>query len=156
MQDYVQLLRLLLAMATATLINGCSHQKNWEFREVISAQYGSRQLFYHPESCLNGIGLELLQGPFGIVGYAEVTVCTIPPLSRNPSQAQLIVEIQQERISYESLLMEGGQRLLLPQEATDKILDSLRNHLPVTLYLKGYISHLDPADYSKSVAKFLD
>lgn len=155
MRGYVLLQRLLLVMATAILINGCSHPRRWEFREVLSKQYNSRQLSYHPESSLNGIGLELLEGPFGTVGYVEVTVRTIPPIAANTNQALLILKIENEPFTYESTLMEGGQRLLLPQDAIEKIIECLRLDQPFTLYLNGYISKFNPVDYSKTVAKFI-
>ncbi len=138
------------------LCAACSTPNQWTYRHVPSSTktLQSRQLQYLPSSPLVGVGIELLNGNFGTIGYLNVTCCSIPPLKGNPQKAVIILQIEENSFAYQAERMEGGQRLRLPDEATEKLIATLEKEIPVTVVLDGYLSQVSPGNFSKVIKKF--
>jgi len=141
----------LLLLSTA-----CSSQKDWNYQEVVSksSQFDSALLQYHSANELTGVGVELIKGSFGTLGYLNVVARQIPPLPDNPETAIVVFEIDDEKIPYKAERMKGGQRLLLPDEATEKLIATLKSNQTITIYLNGYMTKLEQSNFSKCLKKF--
>lgn len=136
---------------------GCARQNNWSYREVIShsPQFDSFQLQHLPEKDLSGIGVELLKGSFGTYCYLTVNCCQIPPFRQDPTSALLVLQINEQTYPYKTERMEGGQKVKLPDEATQKLLEALGEGNAVTVYLEGFMEEIQPRNFFKFSKKFI-
>lgn len=148
-------MRTVLLLCTL-LLTACSQKGGWSYQEVISnsGQFDSVHLHFPPENELTGIGVEFLKGSFGTIGYAYVVNRTIPSLPKEEDYAIFVIQIDEETFPYKAQKMEGGQRLSLPKEAVEKLLASLTDEQPVTIYLNGYMSKLSSSNFAKNAEKF--
>lgn len=121
-------------------ISACSPQKNWIYREVSSKlpEFESSYLQLPPQNELTGIGVEILSCVTGTTAYLNVISRQIPPFQGNPAEAIVVFQIGDEKIPYKAHRMEGGQRLLLPHEATEKLIKVLSQDKTLKIYLDGY------------------
>lgn len=138
------------------LLTACTTPKKWTYSEVVSKtpQFSSTLLQYEPDDEQIGVGVELLKGSFGIVGYLNVQTCKIPSLPDEPNASLVVFAIEDEKIPYKAERMEGGQKLRLPDAAIEKLICALQNSQSVTIYLDGYMSVLETSNFSKASKKF--
>ena len=132
------------------LLAACTQEKSWTYQEVKASapQFHSQSLSFS-SNAINGIGVEILQGSFGIVGYLNVTSCTIPSIPDAPDQAIISLQAGEEQLVYRGKKMEGSQRVRLPEEALSYLISSLQNNHSVTIYLDGYSTEVTPKKFKK-------
>jgi hypothetical protein len=133
------------------LFAACSSHKEWTYREVVSSnpEFNSCLLRYQTKNEIIGIGVELLKGSFGTLGYLNVCSRQIPHLPETPNQSIVVFVIGDEKFPYKAERMEGGQKLLLPEDAKEKLIASLQDNKTVTIYLDGFMSTLEPSNFPK-------
>jgi hypothetical protein len=131
------------------LLGSCCQQKGWIYREVISdfPQFDSAQLMHVPENKFNGIEVELLTGEFGTLGFLNVYCGQIP-------SGTLILQIGGCNYPYTGIVMEGGQRLLLPDAAIQTIIQSLLSGQTIRVCLEGFWTELCPENFSRRYCRF--
>lgn len=79
--------------------------------------------------------------------YLEVHSQTIPPYRSNPKEALVKVTTGQKTIHGVAHRHQGGQRVTLPQDLQDMIVQHLLEGSPVKLELIGYSTLLQPSDF---------
>ncbi len=88
------------------------------------------------------------------MGYVQIETGKIPPLANAPGYAAALLQIDGENIPFRAPLMEGGQKALLPETISHRILETLNEDTAVTLLLEGHASTFTPDNFSSSYAKF--
>jgi hypothetical protein len=148
---------LFILLLILTLFCSCNSIKPWAFKEVVSnnPQFNSTLLTYQSDDELMGVGVEILKGIFGTFGYLNVHSRQIPSLPDAPSKSIVVLLIDEKKFPYNADRMEGGQKLLLPQEATAQLTSSLLNNQSVTIYLDGFKSTLEPTNFANMYKKIL-
>ena len=111
------------------------------------------ELAYESDVKLSGMRLQMLKTESGIesllgIFFSEFTVdenfCTTIYLKSGDS-----------KYVYKAHCMEGRQRCVLPQEATEQICSHLQSGQEVALYTKRSILRLEPKDFEKYYKKLL-
>jgi hypothetical protein len=130
-QKYKNRFLALILLFCIFFLAGCQ-QKGWIYRKVVSdsPQFNSAQWKHVTEHAFNGIEVQFLKGDFGTLGFLNV-------YSRRIPSGALIIQIESASYPFTGIVMEGGQRLLLPDEATETILQALRSGQKVWIYLDG-------------------
>lgn len=138
-------LSLLLSFVFLT---GCT-QKGWIYKQVVSEcpQFNSAQLTHVPESNFSGIEVQFLTGAFGTLGFLNIYANQI--LSN-----EVTLQIEEARYFYTALVMKGCMRLLLPNEATQAMIEALLAGQIVTVQLDGFCTQLRPENFSKKYKRF--
>jgi hypothetical protein len=129
----------IMAGLVFALLAGCCQQKGWVFQKVISdyPQFDSAQLIYVPDNRFSGVAVQLLQGEFGTVGFLNA-------YSRMLVSNRVVIQVGECFYSYLGTLLEGGQKLLLPQEATVLLVQTLLSGQKSIVYLDGFSTELCP------------
>ncbi len=129
------------------LLPACSSHKEWNASQVVSRSkpFNSAQLQYTSDNELQGVGVELLKGAFGTLGYLNVSARQIPTLPEAPEMSIVVLVIEGEKFPYHANRMEGGQKLLLPSEATEKLISTLESNQAVSIHLDGFMTKLEPS-----------
>lgn len=136
-------------------LSSCVKNQEWTYQDVKSSrpEFKSFHLDYSIAS-INGIGVELLRGDFGVIGYLSVNSNQIQSTPDDPSKAEVVFQVENDQLLYRATKMLGGQRVKLSQEAVDKLLTLLGEGKNVNIYLKGYSAKITPNKFSKQFKKF--
>lgn len=126
------------------LLTACSTPQAWTTAAVVTKkhQFDSTRVKLDSKNTLTGIGVEFLQGNFGTIGYLTVAARSIPPFQGDEERAIVVMAIGEEKLPFEAHRLRGGQKLRLPDEATEKLLTHLRDGEEITLYLEGFMERL--------------
>ncbi len=131
------------------LLSSCYKPSPWAFRQIRSEEtsFNSTKLTYASCDSVNEIDLEFLHHQDLVRAYLNVHSRPVPPSNEDPKGALVIIKAGTEEWRFMAYRLEGGQRLLLPQEATDLLVDLLKNLKKVTLSMSGYRTTIDPEDF---------
>lgn len=141
------------------ILTGCRSQTPWTTDRISSGQskFNSTKLAYTAEDPINGLDLEFLKIQDTLYAYLNVHSVPIPPLKKGEGNgiqySAVYITIGPEKHRFEAIRREGGQRLLLPNDAADLILSSLKKELPVGIAVSGYSSLVTPSDFAKQYKK---
>ena len=109
-------------------------------------------------SCLtrdkvNGVGVEMVYAKNSLRTYLEVHSQSIPPYRGNEQEALVILKTATQVIRTVASRHAGGQRLLLPSDSQQILIDNLLEGESVTIELQGYRQTLSPDHFSNKFSK---
>ena len=132
------------------VLGGCSASSEWQVSHQKGSQKGfnSSRLSYPVHDKVNGVGVEMVYVKNNLKTYLEVHSQTIPPYKNNSKEALVKMTTKDQIIHGIAHRHEGGQRVTLPADLQEILVDSLRNGFPVTLELIGYSTTLEPRDFA--------
>jgi len=144
-----------LVLLALLLLSGCRSDTSWTVDHVASgrSRFNSTKLTYTAADPINGLDLEFLKTREHLYVYLNVHSVPIPPLKTDPHHSFVYITVDTERHRFEAVRREGGQRLLLPEDAINLIISSLNQQLPVEIAVSGYSSLISPSDFSKKYKK---
>jgi hypothetical protein len=127
----------------------CQQSKSWEVSHVNagSKEGGSARLSYPVRDTVNDIGIEMICAQGLVNTYLEVHSQTVPAYQGNPKEALVIMKIEGKTFQGIASRHEGGQRISLPPQLHQLLIESLQLHQPVTIMLEGYFITLEPKEF---------
>ncbi len=136
--------------------SSCSSSSPWVYRKVVAdcPTYSSALLYHPPCNQFTGIEVQFLRGKFGRQGYLNVYSRCVPPLTNDPNRAAVVLQIGEQHYRYSAFRMKGEQRLLLPREATDQMIEALLAGLSITIYLEGFSTEICPKNFPSLYRQF--
>jgi hypothetical protein len=112
---------------TLTLISCSQPNRNWQREDVFShdPNYASSHLSLPPDSDQDSLQVKLVQTKSGMNMYVD----SIGKKLHIKPEAKVCLEIQTENSKeiIEGDCLEGGQRIVLPEDAKQKIIEKLLN-----------------------------
>ncbi|MEZ5315657.1 MAG: hypothetical protein R3E91_05585 [Chlamydiales bacterium] len=137
------------------LLPACIAHKEWSYSQTSSThrQWNSHRILHRTKDPINGINVELLKGAFGTVVYLTISAHPIPLSLDGSNQVPVVFLIEQKIFSYKATRMRGGQKFLLSEEATEKLISSLENHQNIHIYLDRYQTDLLSSNFFKLYKK---
>lgn len=105
--------------------------------------FHSIRLFYDSQDPFCQVELELVQSASGLRMYIDTFA---RPLSFG-NVYPITLTIEEEAQMYTAELLEGGQRLLLPDAARDAIIDAMLNEQSVQMTVGPYQAAIQPAKF---------
>lgn len=139
----------------ALFLFSCSKPSHWSSDQIHSGviDCNSTKLSYFSKDPLHGIDLELIQTTESLKVYLNIHSIPIPPFRENPKAASVKIKIHSKVLICQAYRFEGGQRLLLPDEIADMLIETLKNGHEVTLSLPGYSSVIHVEDFTSKFDK---
>ncbi|HUD00839.1 MAG TPA: hypothetical protein VMR37_00770 [Rhabdochlamydiaceae bacterium] len=133
------------------ILCACESNKSWEVSHVQSDKKDnhSSRLSYPVGDIVNGIGIEMICAQGLVNTYLEVHAQHIPPYQGNSKEALVILKIEGKTFQGIADRHEGGQRLSMPPQLHQLLIESLQLGRPVTILLEGYFTTLDPKEFSE-------
>jgi hypothetical protein len=131
--------RKIICSFILLLLSGCSENRSWIYQKVVSdfPQFKSSLQTSRIENEFTSFEVQFLKGRFGIVGffnlYTQMTCCS-----------HFTLVIQEKSFSFDGIVMAGGQRLLLPADATTTILEALNQCCLVAITWDRFYAVLTP------------
>ncbi len=148
----IVLLKLLILGA----LTSCASKGHWKHSHMSTgtSEFSSSKLSYMFPDPNNSIQLEIFRTEKHYRGYLSVQSHPIVPSQNDPQKALVYFQIQEESFSFLATRHQGGHRVLLPEEALEKILEALLQNVEVTLETSGYRTKINPEGFSSNYTKF--
>lgn len=144
--------RALFALCLTFLLSCSSptcHQ--WEIQEILTTSpcFNGGRLLLAPNSDYSHLELELLRNRSGIRFYINLLFLYAPPWQEDSTHTclEIIFEDQEPWVVY-PYLFEGRQRLLLPGEVADTLVQALLDGYSFTLQIGRYKIEVVPDHFS--------
>lgn len=134
--------KILLVLA----LFGCATSSPWNVSYLQGA--GSSRLSSPAHDRVNGVGVEMVYTQNSLRTYLEVHSQTIPPYHGNDKEAIITLKTTDQTFHAIAHRHAGGQRLLLPADLQQILIDNLLSNQPVTIELQGYRETLSPEHFS--------
>ncbi len=133
-------------------LSSCTSSPQWYLAKTITCDpcFNSGRMYFASESCNRGLELEIDQGLSGLRMYINVSSFEVPPISDTCAKAKVAISICGEETLALADIFQGGQRLLLPDDARDLIIESLQEGNTVTLKTGRYCAEIPPAHFAKA------
>lgn len=139
MKGMMHLQRALWALCLLYLSSCSETCQQWTLAEALTCHpcYNSGRMYLLPESDCHHLELELDRGRSGIRMYLNLLLLPAQPYPGDPNRttAQLIVD--GEVSTFYPYCFSGGQRLLIPEEITQAIIENLSEG-EISLVKVGY------------------
>jgi hypothetical protein len=147
----------IFSLLLPLLLLSCSKQSHWAFDQVHSdkKEFRSTKLTYCSRDPIYGIDLEFLNTEEHLRAYFNIHSIPIPPHKGDPKTTLLTMEIKGETLQWTAYRLAGGQRFLLPEEATAALISALKNRNEVLVTLTGYRTLFRPEDFASQFEKLL-
>ena len=144
---------LLLLLCCAS----CKSNNSWTFDRVESgsSNFNSTRMTFPSPDPINGIDVELLRTSNRLYAYLNVHSLPIPQLNNHPKHAFVYFLIGEEKHRFEALCREGGQRLLLPDEATTLLISAMQKQQTIDIKVSGYAAQVTPSGFSTYYSKMV-
>jgi len=142
-----------LLFLVALLFFGCSSShRQWTSDQPFRSftRSNSQRIFLKPVDPYRGLEIELVRGSYGIRVYVNALCFCFPPLKDNPKKAVLQLFMNGEWEEGEATLFEGGQRLLLPVEMKEKMVEALSRGETVQLKIGRFSEQIVPTHFLPS------
>lgn len=129
--------RALLALCLIFLWS-CSTPtcRQWEIQEIVTKRpcFNGGRLLLEPDSNLSTMELELVRNRSGVRFYINLLLLQAPSCKEDSTCArvEVLFENQEPWLIYPYLL-EGGQRLLIPDEVAKQLIQALSDQCSFTL-----------------------
>lgn len=144
-------LQFVRAAFIAVLCLGCSRSDSWKVSHIQSGstEFSSSRLSYHTKDLVNGIDAEFLSVEDSCHLYLHVHSHPIRPYKGDAKKALVQIKTPGETKNFIAHRHEGGQRLLLSEEAKDYIVKALHEGENVVVSTSGYSSTLTAESFDK-------
>lgn len=142
------------------LLSGCSKPcPKWQFETANSSEpvFCVGTLSLKPENIFREVGIEIsCHSTMGPKVYLNLYGCPIPTLQANNHLARVILKIDtSDDLIADAFVFKGNQRLLLSDEASEKLIQALLSKQSVTISLGNYSSEVTPIGFEKNYCKLL-
>lgn len=151
--------RAAIALCLISLFScSLSPCRQWQIQEVLAKYpcFNGGRLTLASDSDCSYLEVELIRNRSGIRFYINILFLQAQPLQDNPSHTRLeiVFEGQDPWVVY-PYLMEGGQRLLLPGEIADPLIQALLDDCCFTIRMGRNQVNVISDNFSLLYQKFL-
>lgn len=122
--------------------------------ERCPSRYASAVLHIPTPNNHDGIELEMVGTKGRTDLYLNTLYSSLDPNGHSPGSSEVVVEIDGLAYTYEGRLLAGGQKVILPQEATDQIVESLRLNRSVKVCAGIHRCAIPSKGFSENYRKF--
>jgi hypothetical protein len=135
--------------ALLVFLTNCSSSSPWNLSYLKGSQqaFDSVRLSYPVHDVVNQVAIEMIYANNSLRTYLVVYSHPIPPYLGNPQEA--VVTLKTEAKVYRAIAYrhQGGQRIGLPSDLQQTLIDALLNENSVTLELQKYSTTLHPKQF---------
>jgi hypothetical protein len=132
--------------------------QRWQIEKVSASSrcFNSGRLYLTPQDDFSGLELEITRGESGVRMYINVFSIEIKPETLTQNTAFVEVKRNDEKQVFQAFLYQGGQRLLLPSQARDYIIDALYCNETIIITTDRYQSEITPNNFSEAYCILLN
>ena len=126
--------------------------RQWECDEAVTCSrcYDSVRLLISCDNPFNGIGVEIIGTSENLRMYLNVYAYPLLPISPDSQEVIVTITIDGNDCSCNAYLFEGGQRLLVPPEFSEQIIEGLLDEQCVIISIGPYKAEIPHRNFAKS------
>lgn len=153
--------KVLLSTFCLIVPTSCSttYCRQWEIQEIITHTpcFNGGRLLLNPDSSSSPVELELVRNSSGIRFYINLLFLQALPWKEDPSRSCITIQFEgQEPWSVYPYLLEGGQRLILPADVADILIQALVDEIFFTIQIGHKQTSVVPTNFIKAYKQLLD
>ena len=142
------------------ITSSCSHSsKLWVLQKISSSNpsYDAARIFFTTNSFL-GLELEITRVDKDLCSYINVFSQEIPIMKGHSNKSLLTISSNNTQQTFVTNRLQGGQRILLPKEATNLIIDELNKNKTLRIIIPNslYDGEIISSNFSKVFKKLND
>jgi hypothetical protein len=147
---------ILFLLLCFTSCNKTCHQ--WKEEETLTTCfcYNSGKIFLRPPARQGSIELELTRGTYGLRLYVNIFSLEAQPEECDPTKTMVIFDVGDDSITIFGDLLEGGQRILLPPNATQWVINLLNSDQEFVVHVGRYSSTIISTGFTEAYQKLMD
>lgn len=128
----------------------CQNHDLWSFQKIEAENHNHNACKISSRSS-KGLELEIMRGSYGQRCYLNVLKQKVLPAQGYTNRTNLIVTIENKPSIFIVDIMEGGQKLLLSNDASQTIIDALRTKKTLQIAIPNTLIHgqLKPSNFPK-------
>ena len=118
--------------------------------------FRSSRLYLAPEDKFSGIELDILNTSQGRVAYLNAYGVELQDEGKSPEGYSIVnvtINIDQQSHIFTGFLLQGGHRILVPENATDLIIEALHANKSVEISVAHYSTTIIPDNFVKHYQK---
>jgi hypothetical protein len=151
---------IFLTLLILLTLTSCSslYQRRWELQEntTPTPKFNSGRLILPPDSDCSNLELEITRTCSGTRFYVNLLSLQAPPLKDNPSRTRLRITFEeQDPWDIDPFLFNGGQRLLLPADVAEILMDALFQGRSFTVSIGRSSITVIPDQFCEEYTKFI-
>lgn len=141
-------------LALCLVLSACSNVKvrEWEIQTNITKSpcYNSGRLLLNPENGCPYLELEIVRSASGLKAYVNILFLKALPLLDDPERTEMVIcfENAEPWVIY-PYIFAGGQRLLIPSEAADCLIQTLQEGHSFTIKIGRYQTTIVSTAFTK-------
>lgn len=151
--------RVLITLCILVFLSGCNAPtcREWIFNDVITScpSFNSGRLLLQPDNVFSYLEVEIVRSQSGIRMYINILLMEARPCEDNPQKTKLEVIFPDETLTIYADILKGGQRLLLPGEIADLLIQKLQDDECFTLQVGSKKIEVVPDRFQESYNKLL-
>jgi hypothetical protein len=134
---------------------GCG--PSWGFQKGISHCFNdnSGRIFLPPTGPTSGLSMEIVRGSYGVRMYVNVLQLEAPLDPSSPEVTPVVLSIYGNVVVVMADRFQGGQRLLLPEDITDELIDVLLSNQSFLVYVGCYEAEIVPTGFCEAYKKIM-
>jgi len=153
--------RFFFPLFFTLLVTSCFHNDNeWSFQQLATnhPKYNCGRVFYKSSDAFLGLEIELVRSSKGLNGYVNTFSSTIPEAPDRPNYTKITLIVDKDCKNFYVHRLEGGQRLLLTDEATQALLKALQDgqKLTITIPQSPFKARIPVDNFNKIYLKLND
>lgn len=128
-----------------------SSPPSWKVSETKSRHpsYQACSISQKPDNPYRGMELEFVRTSSRTHAYLNVFSLTFPSDRLDENKTKVVIKIEDEEQIFLAHRLEGGQRLLLPEDARDLLVQALLENKPVAMIAGRFDVKISPGNFSK-------
>lgn len=149
--------RAVSALALLTLTSCGTQPRQWGCHEIRthSPQFDSTRLILESDSSMSPLEVVFVKSYSGLRMYINLLKLEAPPHTDNPKRTTIDITFEdEEKITIYPYLLKGGQRILLPMEITEHLIQRLLDGQSFTISLGPREIKIIPANFNDFYKEF--
>lgn len=138
------------------ILNSCSHCAPWQYDYICSCDpcFQCAKVYYEPQNVFREAGIEIaFSTDTGFRFFLNFYGCPIPDKLIHDDAAEVTLIINNTSSLILANVCKGGQRLILPEDASQLIIQSLLNNEEVCLKIWRYSVNIPLEGFEKNYNK---
>ena len=148
----------LILFFLSCLLYSCSLTSGpqWEIEGIPASRSSceSAKLYYPIQNTFSGIELSFISGSYGVRGYLDVQSIPLTCKTNSDDKIEILVRIQNTAFFSEGTLFQGGQRILLDDICTAKMIEALLDEQEVFVQVGRYETTFLPTHFASCYGIF--
>lgn len=150
-----------MALFSCYLLSSCAEApRQWQFtsNKGTHPDFCSSRLYLEPENNFSGLEVDILDTSQGKMIYINAFGIELQPEGKTPegySTITITISVNGQSQEYSAFLLQGGHRILLPENASHLIIENLHENKQVEISVAHYSTTIIPNDFVKHYQKLV-